>query len=215
LDSLRAGKRADTRRPALDGLRAPTIREDSMDVTRMLEADHRQVEALFDQIENAEGEDRQPLLDELVSSLRAHMELEEAILYPAMEPVTGAETVEEGVVEHDLGRKGLEAMLQLAPDEPGFGAALESAKAGIAHHVDEEENEVFPKLRNKGAKILADIATPFIKRRLEVGLPMDADALAAASTKDELLEEAKSAGIDGAASMTKAELAEALAHAMA
>ena len=43
---------------------------------------------------------------------------------------------------------------------------------------------------------------------------MDANALSAASTKEELLAEAKSAGIDGAASMTKAELAGALASAM-
>ncbi len=50
---------------------------------------------------------------------------------------------------------------------------------------------------------------------MELGLPMDAGALAAASTKDELLEEARSAGIDGAASMTKEELAEALASMMA
>jgi hemerythrin superfamily protein len=185
-----------------------------MDVTKMLEADHRQAETLFDQIENADGDERQPLLDQLVTALRAHMELEEAVVYPAMEPVTGGEAVEEGVVEHELGRKGLEAVLQLAPDEPGFGAALDSAKAGIAHHVHEEEKEIFPKLRKKGAKILEDIATPFMKRRLELGLPMDANALSAASTKEELLAEAKSAGIDGAASMTKAELAGALASAM-
>ena len=104
-----------------------------MDVTKMLEADHRQVEALFEQIEKADGAARQPLLEELGAALKAHMELEETVLYPAMESVVGAEAVEEGVVEHDLGRKGLEAVFSLAPDEPGFGAALDSAKAGIAH----------------------------------------------------------------------------------
>jgi hemerythrin superfamily protein len=186
-----------------------------MDVTKMLEADHRQVEELFSQIEAAEGADRQPLLDQLISSLHAHMELEEAVLYPAMESVTGAEAVEEGVVEHDLGRKGLEDVQRLAPDEPGFGAALDSVKAGITHHVDEEEKEIFPQLRKKGAKVLTEIATPFMKKRLEVGLPMDADALSAASTKEELLAEAKSAGVEGAATMTKAQLADALAEAMA
>ena len=60
-----------------------------MDVTKLLEADHRKVEELFDQIENAEGEERLPLLDELATSLKAHMQLEEEILYPAMVLVTG------------------------------------------------------------------------------------------------------------------------------
>ena len=51
--------------------------------------------------------------------------------------------------------------------------------------------------------------------RLELGLPVDADGLVASSTKDELLDEANSAGVEGAASMTKGELAEALAAVMA
>jgi hemerythrin superfamily protein len=188
--------------------------EHTMDVTKMLEADHRQVEELFEKIEKAEGDERRPMIDELVESLRAHMELEETVVYPQMEPVTGHEMVEEGNVEHELGRKGLEDVVRLAPDEPGFGAALDAVKAGISHHVEEEENEVFPKLRSKGAQVLADMATPFMQKRAELGLPMDAAAIAAASTKDELLAEARSANIEGAASMNKTELAEALAANM-
>ena len=185
-----------------------------MDVTRMLEADHREVEDLFAQIEKAEGAERQPLVDKLATSLLAHMQLEEAVVYPAMKPVTGDEVVEEANTEHELGRKTLQEMVRLAPDDPGFGAALDATRAGIAHHVEEEETEVFPELRKDGATVLQEIATPFMAKRLELGLPMGPDALAAASTKDELLTEAKNAGVSGAASMTKAELAEALAAQM-
>ncbi len=185
-----------------------------MDVTRLLEADHRHVEELFAQIEDADGKNRQPFIDDLASSLRPHMELEEQVVYPAMEPVTGHEDVQEGVTEHDLARKGLEDVLRLAPDEPGFGAALDALKAGISHHVEEEEDDVFPKLRDQGASVLEKMATPFMKKRLELGLPVDADGLVAASSKDELLAEAKAAEVDGAASMNKAELAEALAGKM-
>jgi hypothetical protein len=45
-------------------------------------------------------------------------------------------------------------------------------------------------------------------------MPITAEALAAASTKDELAEEADKAGVDGAAAMNKDELAEALAEVM-
>ena len=186
-----------------------------MDVTKVLESDHRQVEELFAKIENAEGKKRQPFIDELVTALRGHMELEEQVVYKMMEPVTGHEDVEEGTTEHKLARKGLDDVVKLAPDEPGFGAALDAVKAGITHHVKEEEGDVFPKLRKDGAKVLESMATPFMKKRLELGLPMGADALAAASSKDELLAEAKSAGVDGASSMTKAQLADALAEVMA
>jgi uncharacterized BrkB/YihY/UPF0761 family membrane protein len=54
----------------------------------------------------------------------------------------------------------------------------------------------------------------FMRRRLELGLPVRPDALAAASNKDELLEEARLAGVEGAASLTKDELAEALSARM-
>ena len=186
-----------------------------MDVTRILEADHREAEALFAKIEAAEGKARQPFIDELTKALRGHMELEESVVYPAMKPVTGAEDVQEGTTEHDLARDGLDAMNGLAPDEPGFGAALDALKAGITHHVKEEENDVFPKLRKDGAKVLEQMATPFVKKRMELGLPIEADAISAASSKDELLEEAKAADVEGAASMNKDELAEALAGKMA
>jgi hemerythrin superfamily protein len=185
-----------------------------MDVTKMLEADHRQVEALFAAIEQTEGDGREPLIDELTTSLRAHMELEEQVVYPIMEPVTGAEEVQEANTEHELARKGLEDVERLGPDEPGFGAALDAVKAGIAHHVKEEEGDIFPKLRKEGTAELQKMATPFMTKRLELGLPMEADALAAASSKDELLAEAKQASVDGADAMTKGELAEALAGTM-
>jgi iron-sulfur cluster repair protein YtfE (RIC family) len=186
-----------------------------MDVTRILEQDHRKVEDLFAQIERADGAARQPMIDELATSLRAHMELEERTLYPAMKPVTGAEAVQEGATEHDLARKVLADVLDLAPDEPGFGAALDSLKAGISHHVDEEEHDVFPELRRDGVQVLDEIASPFMTLRVELGLPVDADALVASSSKDELRAEAESADVGGAASMSKAELADALAEKMA
>jgi len=185
-----------------------------MDVTKILEHDHREAEALFAEIEKAEGADRQRAIDQLDTALRAHMELEERVLYPMMAPVTGDEEVQEGNTEHALARDGLTAMVDLAPDEPGFGAALEAVKAGISHHVDEEEHDVFPKLRKDGAKVLEEMATPFMKTRVELGLPVDADALAASATKDELVAEAEAAGIDGAGSKTKDELARELAAAM-
>jgi iron-sulfur cluster repair protein YtfE (RIC family) len=154
------------------------------------------------------------LIGELRTALEAHMQLEEEVVYSAMKPVTGQEQLEEAQTEHELARSALAEMLNLAPDEPGLEAALETTKAAIEHHVQDEEGEVFPMLRRDGEGVLADMATPFMRRRLELGLPVPPDAPAAASNKDELLEEARLAGVEDAASMTKDELAKALSTRM-
>jgi hemerythrin superfamily protein len=186
-----------------------------MDCTKLLEADHRQVEDLLERIAEAKGDAVTPLVEQLATSLQAHMELEEQVLYPAMKPVTGEEMVEEGVTEHDLARKALQDVISLAPEEPGFEAALEVIKAGIKHHVEDEEGEVFPQLRSDGQQVLEQVEAPFLAKRAEVGLPMDADALEQAMTKEELLEEARKAELEGTSSMSKAELAAALAERLA
>ena len=186
-----------------------------MDSTRILEADHRDVETLFAEIDKAEGAARRNLIEELTASLRAHMQLEEEVVYPLMQQVTGRKAAVEGTNEHDIARELLLEIERLGPDAPGVGAALEGLEAAITHHVDEEESDDFPTLRKDGQRQLEEMSTPFLHRRIELGMPLTAEALAAASTKPELVDEATNVGIEHASSLTKQELAEALADKMA
>ena len=111
-----------------------------------LETEHRQVEELFSKLERAESDDEQrPLVEELVAALTRHMKIEETEVYPEVAKID-AEMEEEAENEHQLGRDGL-ATLDSMVGQPGFGAAVAMLKAGIGHHVEEEESEVFPALR--------------------------------------------------------------------
>ena len=184
-----------------------------MDVTRMLEADHRMVEGLFAQIEEQEGDERTALVDELAEALQQHMELEEQVVYPAMAPVTGSDKVEAGVTEHELAKKALADLISQTPDGPGFGAALDAVKAGIEHHVKEEEEEIFPKLRTDGMEVIEGLSEPVQAKRQQLGMKVNTVALSVGATKEQLVEEAQGLDIDGAASMNKDELAQALAAA--
>ncbi len=78
------------------------------------------------------------------------MTLEEAALYPAMKPVTGAETFDEANKEHELASTGLEQMVELAPDEPGFDGALAAVKAGSVTTSRKKKGEIFPTRRFVG-----------------------------------------------------------------
>ena len=119
------------------------------DVTEMLEQDHRKVEKLFEQIKGSKGATRAKFVERLASDLRLHMKVEESIVYPAIvkEADDGADMVEEAKTEHKGARKALDDVEKLSPDKPGFDGALTMLEAGISHHVEEEEDEVFPKFR--------------------------------------------------------------------
>jgi iron-sulfur cluster repair protein YtfE (RIC family) len=111
-----------------------------------LESEHRKAERLLKKLTKAETAAQQrPLVDELLAAMAQHMQTEETQVYPLLRQVDG-EMGEEAQVEHDLARQGLATMDKMV-GKPGFGASVDMVQAGIKHHVDEEENEVFPKLR--------------------------------------------------------------------
>lgn len=186
--------------------------DESMDVLEHLEHEHREVERLLAALlDSEEGDEREQLVLDLEESLRLHMAVEEQYLYPLVVEVIDAEHAEEAKVEHDLARDGIAKLKELL-DEPGFGAAVEMLQAGIAHHVQEEEDEVFPELREKAPDRIAAMDPEQLEERAEpVDDPGEVDPTPDVDlTRDELYQRAKEADIPGRSSMTKDELAEAL-----
>lgn len=117
------------------------------DPMRILKADHREVEKLLDKLaESEEGAEREEMVVELVVKLNAHMEAEESIVYPSVRSEVGEEDEEEAEIEHGLAREGLDRVQQMV-ETPGFGAAVEMLKGGISHHVEEEETQLLPELK--------------------------------------------------------------------
>jgi hemerythrin superfamily protein len=180
------------------------------DVFTMLETDHRRVEALLAEIEETEeGPEREALVGTLTRALQLHMQFEESEVYPLLERLD-EEMEEEAEVEHQLARDGLTKMTELVA-APGFGAAVDMVKAGISHHVEEEEQEAFPKLRSAcDDATVEQLAQVLLQRKAEAGTL--ADDLEAA-TKDVLSEIAGQFGVEGRSSMTKAQLIEAITAA--
>jgi len=189
-----------------------------MDVLEHLMQEHRQVEQLLTKLSEAEEAERAPLIEELADSLTVHMAVEERFLYPIVEKVVGDEEEEEAESEHGLAREGLDKLRSMQ-EQPGFGAAVDMLTAGIKHHVREEEDEIFPKLRQKAASELKALEPD----ELEAEVRSSGSARSGRSngspagsadevTKEELYEQAKEAGIEGRSTMTKSELQDALAE---
>lgn len=119
------------------------------DPVAILKRDHREATEMLSKLEDAKpGARRRSTVQKLATALTMHMDIEEQLLYPVVARVVGAEAAEEAEIEHRLAREAL-AHLQQMVDEPGFGAVVEMLKAGIKHHVREEEREVFPQLKKE------------------------------------------------------------------
>ena len=182
-----------------------------MNVNQLLMAQHREAEKLFEELEEAEPAERAALSTTLAHKLELHMQLEEEIVYPAICTLVedSDEDVAEARAEHTLARQGIEQLLALEADTPGFDGLIAMLKAGVLHHVEEEEKEVLPNLAESATQDqLEELARQCRERILAAGEepPIDPDA----ATKDELYEKARKAGIEGRSDMTKEELAAAL-----
>jgi hemerythrin superfamily protein len=120
------------------------------DAIALLRADHATVEDLFKQFEKARDGGRKQKLAQLVcTELTIHAQIEEEIFYPAAREVLPKEEdlLDEAEVEHASAK---ELIAQIESGKPGdelWEAKVTVLSEFIKHHVKEEQNEMFPKVR--------------------------------------------------------------------
>jgi hemerythrin-like domain-containing protein len=112
-----------------------------MKATSLLEDQHRKVEALFEKLESGGADGA--VLEELANSLAAHMAIEQDIFYPAIKEVD-SDLVNESFEEHSIAEVALKRLLATDSDDDSFDARVTALKELIEHHVEEEEEELFP-----------------------------------------------------------------------
>jgi hypothetical protein len=119
--------------------------KDDMDAVELLSSQHREVEKLFEEIENAENaEDKEALFEDLADKLAIHARIEEEFFYPAMHEKKTEDMVLEAFVEHTSVKRLLADLMETDPSEPAFDAQIKVLKEQIEHHVEEEEGQLFP-----------------------------------------------------------------------
>jgi len=122
-----------------------------MDALELLKQDHQAVKDLFDQIDDAEdAKQRKRLFDQIDTQLNIHAHIEETVFYPEMQKIDELkDMVEEALEEHQEVKTLLEEIEGLDPEAEQFSASLEELMENVEHHVAEEEDEMFPKVRER------------------------------------------------------------------
>lgn len=118
------------------------------DAIDLLKADHRTVEALFSEFENADKRSKLRIAKDICAELEVHAKIEETVFYPAAKKAVknSEDLVNEGIVEHEGIKRLVKMIPTLTTADEFFESRVKVLKEYVSHHVKEEENKMFPKI---------------------------------------------------------------------
>lgn len=139
-----------------------TTNERGMNALELLKHDHDEVDEMFKQFEeikdNGDDAEKEQLVAQICDALTIHAQIEEAIFYPAARRALqdkGQDLLDEAAVEHQT-LKDIIGRLEMAPtSDPLYDAGVKVLSEYVKHHVKEEENELFPKVRSSDMDLQA------------------------------------------------------------
>ncbi|MCA1609711.1 MAG: hemerythrin domain-containing protein [Thermoanaerobaculia bacterium] len=129
----------------------------SADAVEILKKDHEKVRRLFKTYEATEerSEERKQIVAQISMELDIHAQVEETIFYPAFREAAEKESmkiVRESFEEHRIVKTLLRELGPMRGQDPQFEAKVTVLKENVEHHVEEEEDDLFPRAQ----KLLGD-----------------------------------------------------------
>jgi hemerythrin superfamily protein len=118
-----------------------------MNAITLLKHQHREVEALFNQMHRAKASDaRRGIFERIADALAVHSAIEEKRFYPAVKERSTESILLESVEEHLAIKRVIADLLQLDAGDETFAAKIKVLEDEVAHHVEEEEETLFPRV---------------------------------------------------------------------
>jgi hemerythrin superfamily protein len=134
--------------------------QEAQDAIALLTEDHENVKQMFEQFEGLGDRahaTKKKLATQICTELTKHATAEEEIFYPAVRAATkkNEDLVDEATVEHASAKDLIAQIMEMEATEDLFDAKVKVLSEMIEHHVEEEENEMFPKAREAGLDLEA------------------------------------------------------------
>jgi hemerythrin superfamily protein len=129
----------------------------------LLKQDHKTVNALFKRFEklgDGAASTKREVADQIVRELSVHAAIEELVFYPAVKGISDdlKNYVLESLEEHHVVKWLCSEIDGMSPENERFDAKVTVLIENVRHHVEEEEEEFFPKVREElGRKTLAEL----------------------------------------------------------
>ncbi|HEX3707853.1 MAG TPA: hemerythrin domain-containing protein [Mycobacteriales bacterium] len=143
----------------------------SQDAIVMLKEDHKKVRALFRDFQRA-GDDatatKAKIVDKILEELTVHTYIENEGMYPDVRALLPEleDDILESLEEHHVADVLCMELSMMSPDHDHFDAKVSVLIENVEHHIEEEESDWFPKVREKlGRNELVDIGARLEKLR--------------------------------------------------
>ena len=146
-----------------------TRRSENPEILQLLHQEHEEVQELFEQFHKSmstkNGQNKaNSLAKQIFDDLKLHTELEEKLVYPELKEQDATVFYEAGE-EHHVVDLLIEELEQMEVSAPEYSAKMTVMEENVNHHIQEEESEVFDRLRRLSAETLEKMAEDWIKQK--------------------------------------------------
>ena len=143
----------------------------STDAIVLLKNDHKDIRKTFNDFEKA-GENahaaKGKLVDRIIELLTVHTYIENEVMYPRVRELLPEleDDVLESYEEHHVADVLVMELSAMKPDDERFTAKTTVLIESVRHHIEEEEDEWFPEVREAlGRKVLQEIGAQMAEVR--------------------------------------------------
>lgn len=143
----------------------------STDAIVILKGDHKEIREVFRTFERA-GDDAEAtkgkLVDRMIELLTVHTYLENEVMYPRVRELLPdlEDDILESYEEHHVADVLVTELASMKPSDERFTAKTTVLIENVRHHIEEEEEEWFPKVREQlGRKQLQEIGAEMQRLR--------------------------------------------------
>jgi hemerythrin superfamily protein len=143
----------------------------STDAIVLLKQDHKEIEKAFKAFEkagDAAHKEKGRLVDKIIELLTVHTYIENEVMYPRVRELLPDlnDDIDESYEEHHVADLLVMELVGMKPDADRFDAKVTVLIENVRHHVEEEEDEWFPQVRESlGRKQLQEIGAEMEEAR--------------------------------------------------